>query len=404
MPYNVVFRGEFSPEYDIDEAKQKLATLFKLKPETVDRLFSAGQAVTLRKNVDSATAEKLRQTAARCGVIFELEPIEAPAEPPPTPAAAAPGAPMVTCPECGFAQSRASTCLQCGSFLIAPEESSRPTPIAKVTVPVSSAETASGSSKNLWKTARIGLLLLVLFIVGMNTVMTGRWTTDWDEPLWVGIYPINGEQSDYTATYIDSLDEEAFHPIVDFFAQQAEAHGLPLVEPFTIRLAPPVGALPPTPPSSRNPLAAIWWSLKMRLWVFRNDTFTDGPSPEIKIFTVYHDARSGRALENSLGLRKGLFGVVHAYADHRLAPKNQVVIAHEILHTVGASDKYDRSTRQPIFPDGYAYPDRQPLYPQQVAEIMGSRIPLSQTKATMPPNLNFTVIGKKTAREIKWVD
>jgi len=54
-------------------------------------------------------------------------------------------------------------------------------------------------------------------------------------------------------------------------------------------------------------------------------------------------------------------------------------------------------------PDGYADPDRQPLYPQPYAEIMGSRIPLSKTQSSMPPNLNYTVIGKKTAREIKWI-
>jgi hypothetical protein len=239
--------------------------------------------------------------------------------------------------------------------------------------------------------------------LNMNTFMTGRWTTDWDEPLWVGIYPINGDRNDHVAAYITNLDDSFFRPIVDFFAEEAETHGLPLMEPFSLHLAPPVEALPPPPPQGRNPLATIWWSLKMRLWVFQNDTFTAGPSPEIKIFIVYHDPRSGRALDNSLGLRKGLFGVVHAYADYRLAPKNHVVIAHEILHTVGATDKYDRATRQPIFPEGYAYPDRKPLYPQQVAEIMGGRIPVSKTSATMPPNLSFTIIGQETAREIKWI-
>jgi hypothetical protein len=80
------------------------------------------------------------------------------------------------------------------------------------------------------------------------------------------------------------------------------------------------------------------------------------------------------------------------------------VIAHEILHTLGASDKYDMATQQPIFPDGYANPDRLPPYPQQSAEIMGSRIPQSKTESAMPPNLNYTVIGQKTANEIKWVN
>jgi hypothetical protein len=404
MQYDVVFHGEYSPEYDIDEAKQKLAKIFKLKPATVDRLF-IGQSVTIRKDVDEVTARKYQKAAADCGVIFELVPIDEGTQAAPSHAAAAArDATMVICPNCGYGQSRSTTCLQCGDFLIKPEETaSRPAPIPKVTVAVSTAESASGSSRNLWKTTRIGLLLLVLFIVGMNTFMTGRWTTDWDEPLWVGIYPINGDQQENIARYIDNLTEEQFRPIVDFFNKEAEAHGLPLAEPFTIRLAPVVEELPPAPPSGRNPLAVIWWSLKMRFWVHQHDTFTAGPSPDIKIFAVYHDARRSNPLENSLGLRKGLFGIVHAYADSRLEPKNQVVVAHEILHTVGARDKYDMATQQPIFPDGYADPDRQPLYPQPFAEIMGSRIPLSKTQSKMPPSLKYTVIGKKTAREIKWI-
>ena len=404
MQYNVVFHGEFSPEYDMNDAKQRLAKIFKLKPETVEKFFS-GQSVTIRKDVDEVTAKKYQKAAAGCGVIFELEPVGEKTEVASSQRAAVRDATMVICPNCGYSQSRSTTCLQCGDFLIKPEDTvSRPAPIPKVTVAVSKPESASGSSGNLWKTARISLLLLVLFIVGMNTFMTGRWTTDWDEPLWVGIYPINGDQQENISQYIDSLSEETFRPIVAFFNEEAEAHGLPLAEPFTIRLAPAVNELPPAPPSGRNPLAVMWWSLKMRLWVHQNDTFTAGPSPDIKIFTIYHDARSNNPLENSLGLRKGLFGVVHAYADYRLEPKNQVVIAHEILHTVGARDKYDMQTQQPTFPDGYADPDRQPLYPQPFAEIMGSRIPVSKTQSEMPPNLKFTLVGKKTASEIKWIN
>lgn len=407
MLYNVVFHGEFSPEYDINEAKKKLAAMFKLKPQAADTLFS-GQTVTLRKNVDEVTARKYQKAAASCGVVFELEPVgeahhtgEAPGAAPTT---ARSGVALVKCPSCGFEQSRSTTCIQCGAFLIEPEDKPRQAPIARVTVPVSSADSASGSSRNIWKTARISILLLVLFIVGMNTFMTGRWTTDWDEPLWVGIYPINGDQKNHIDQYIQRLDEDTFFDLGDFFVQEAEAHGLPLAEPFTIRLAPAVAEMPPAPPKGPNPLAVIWWSLKMRLWVHQNDSFSEGPSPDIKIFVIYHDARVPNPLENSLGIRKGLFGVVHAYADYRLESKNQVVIAHEILHTVGARDKYDMATRQPSFPEGYANPDRQPLYPQQVAEIMGSRIPLSKTESQMPPNLNYTVIGKKTAREIKWIN
>jgi hypothetical protein len=78
-------------------------------------------------------------------------------------------------------------------------------------------------------------------------------------------------------------------------------------------------------------------------------------------------------------------------------------MAHEILHTVGATDKYDLTTHQPVYPDGFADPDLDPRYPQDYAEIMGSRIPETPTNSIMPRNLNATVIGYVTAREISWI-
>jgi hypothetical protein len=70
---------------------------------------------------------------------------------------------------------------------------------------------------------------------------------------------------------------------------------------------------------------------------------------------------------------------------------------------LGASDKYDPTTRQPVFPDGFADPEQAPRYPQQLAEIMAGRIPQTENDAMMPPSLDFTLIGEKTAREIKWI-
>ena len=57
---------------------------------------------------------------------------------------------------------------------------------------------------------------------------------------------------------------------------------------------------------------------------------------------------------DSHGMQKGLVGVVHAFADRRHEGANDIVIAHELLHTVGASDKYDLATGAPRYPIGYA--------------------------------------------------
>jgi hypothetical protein len=406
MRYKVVFHGDLAPGTEIEVAKAKLAERFKLKPESVAALF-CGRSVTVRKDVDQATAQTLQRRAAECGVIFKRQAINASAQRSLSAANAAgveDAANQVTCDHCGLSQRRSTTCLQCGEFLIRVQKTAVQEPPIPIAEPVRTTVKDPGRSKKIWRTARISVLLLILLVVGLDTVMTGRWTTDWDDPLWVGIYPINGDHQEQIDDYIDGLEEDAFLPIAEYFSEEAQAYGLDLSEPFSIRLAPPVDELPPPPPQGSNPLAIMWWSLKMRLWVYQHDTFTDGPSPEIKIYLIYHDAQTQTPLENSLGMRKGQFGVVHAYAKYRLERKNHVVIAHEILHTVGATDKYDPQTHQPLVPDGLAEPDKQPLYPQRLAEIMGSRIPLSESRFKMPPSLSHTVIGEQTAQEIKWVE
>jgi hypothetical protein len=95
--------------------------------------------------------------------------------------------------------------------------------------------------------------------------------------------------------------------------------------------------------------------------------------------------------------------VVHAFASPRLGGQNQVVMVHELLHTLGASDKYDPATERPLYPDGFVDPQQQPLYPQYRAEVMAGSIPLSETRWEMARNLNEVEIGFKTAQEIKWI-
>ena len=403
--FNVVFRGEFLLGYDVDEAKDKLAGVFKLNESKLDALF-AGEPITVTKGVNQIKGKQIVEAAAGCGVVFELEPCDQTQGPSAAMPSGRDAPPVtrneVTCPECGTRQGRAATCLRCGAFLIEKETPARTARVETVSVEVSSSAGPQAASGGVFKSIRIFVLLIILLAVGLNTFLSGIHATSWDHTLWVGVYPINADGSDAVDQYIARLDEDTFLPIADYFAAEAERHGLSLSDPVKMLLAPEVKSLPPIPPKSGNPLAVMWWSLKMRVWVYRSDTFAESPSPEVKIFVLYHPRGEEERLENSLGIRKGMFGVVHAYADYGLQPKNHVVITHEILHTLGASDKYDAATQLPRFPDGFADPEQSPLYPQQLAELMGGQIPQSEDQANMPPTLDFTIIGDKTAREIKW--
>jgi hypothetical protein len=254
----------------------------------------------------------------------------------------------------------------------------------------------------MFRKLRISLLLYVLVMVAMTTWSARARNTDWNDPLWVVVYPINGEQSESIADYIRSLSEDEFRPIESMMAEQAERWGVRLNKPIDIKFAPVVESIPPAPPTSSNPLKVAFWSLQLRWWAWRNDTF-DGPS-DVQLFAVYYDPEKHATLAHSLGLQKGFLGVVNGFGKPSYVGRNNVVLAHEMLHTLGASDKYDPRNNQAIFPEGFAEPDSPSQYPQKLAEIMAGRIPISNTESKMPKKLSQTVVGKKTAREIGWIE
>ncbi|MEJ2115865.1 MAG: hypothetical protein P8X88_07445, partial [Gammaproteobacteria bacterium] len=49
----------------------------------------------------------------------------------------------------------------------------------------------------------------------------------------------------------------------------------------------------------------------------------------VRIFVLYHDGKVHQKLEHSLGIQKGLLGIVHAFASNEQTKQNNIVIAHE---------------------------------------------------------------------------
>ena len=158
---------------------------------------------------------------------------------------------------------------------------------------------------------------------------------------------------------------------------------------------------PPELGQDPGALGVMWWSLKMRWWAGKVTDGQDSPDPDVRIFVRYHAPQNDFVLDNSVGLQKGMVGIVNAYAGRRHAGANNVIIAHEFLHTLGATDKYNPGNGLPSFPDGYAEPGKKPRYPQRFAEIMGGRIAISDAAAMIPKSLKFVVIGEQTATEIQ---
>lgn len=252
------------------------------------------------------------------------------------------------------------------------------------------------------KKIRIATLLFILFLVGADSYLTQRRLTGWEQPLAVVIYPINGDSSPASSDYIARLRRDDLTGIGHFLEGEGQRYRQKAIPPVLLDIAPEVTQLPPEPPFGAGTLSIMWWSLQLRYWAWKNDT--NGGSPgNIKVFVLYHDPAARKQLNHSLGLKEGHICLVNAFAARSLSARNNVVITHEILHTLGATDKYDQRSLLPLFPEGYADPDLLPLLPQQYAEIMGGAIPLSTAEARMPEGLAVTVVGEVTAREIGWL-
>ena len=254
----------------------------------------------------------------------------------------------------------------------------------------------------MFKAFRIVILLLILATVAQTAWLARSRATAWKDTLHVAIYPIAADGSANTQRYVAALKPEAFRSIDGFFDDEAKRHGLSMLRPVSTHLAAPLTEAPPQPPRNGNALQAIMWSLKMRWWAWRHDHI-DGPKPAVRLFVLFHDPDISPRIAHSAGIESGLIGIINVFAAREMAGSNAVIVAHELLHTLGATDKYDPATNLPSFPDGYAEPDRQPRHPQEFAEIMGGRIPLSASEAEIPRNLDQTLVGALTAREIRWV-
>jgi hypothetical protein len=254
----------------------------------------------------------------------------------------------------------------------------------------------------MWRNVRIAILLLVLAIAAYSNWYDRLSTTDWDETLWVGVFPIDADGNLGTANWLARLGQDDVTAIETFLNAEAHRHGVSIDRPVRIDLYPQVAEKPPQINPDSSALSRVAASLRLRLYARRNSHPPGRAPPQIRVFVLFHDPTYTQAVPHSVGLQKGLVGVVHAFADDEMTPTNNVVIAHEILHTLGATDKYDPATLEPVYPIGYAEPDRQPLVPQALAEIMAGRYVAAPGKFEMPDSLRGVRVGPATALEIHW--
>ena len=252
-----------------------------------------------------------------------------------------------------------------------------------------------------FKTLRIAILVFILAYVAADRLLSDARVTHWKSPLRVVIYPINADASPAAEAYIKSLSTHQFDDIATNLEREAQRYGLTLSSPIQINISAPIKSRPPLPPKKASTLSIMRWSLSLRFWAWKEDNYPC-ITPQIRLYALYFNPKKTKQLSHSTGLKNGKLALIKLFANQRNAKRNNVVILHELLHTLGASDKYNLNTGFPDYPEGYAEPKRKPLYPQRYAEIMGGKVPIEPNQTKMPDSLTKTMIGSKTAKEIGW--
>ncbi len=254
-----------------------------------------------------------------------------------------------------------------------------------------------------WATARKFILASTLVITLLVSAIQMLYSRNWGVSLPVIVYPIAATDDPSIHRYIDNLSQRDFDIIDTWMSREAARYKVPNPTPTAVSLGPRLDTLPPAFPQSEHLAWLILWQLRMRVWAAFNAPGTFWSWRTVRMYLVLHRPEDKQVLPHSLGLQKGLIGLVHGFADDRQTAQNTVVVAHELLHTVGASDKYDY-IGNPVFPHGYASPNRKPLHPQRSAEIMAGRIAISPFSSVMAHSLRSSRIGPTTAREINWIE
>ena len=80
------------------------------------------------------------------------------------------------------------------------------------------------------------------------------------------------------------------------------------------------------PGSDGNILSNIYWSIAFRIWSNWTQINSNTPGADINLYVVYFDPLKYSVVDYSVGLQKGMVGLINAYANATYQGSNNVII------------------------------------------------------------------------------
>lgn len=252
---------------------------------------------------------------------------------------------------------------------------------------------------------RVAILLTVLASVllwAWADVRSRRARNEWDHTLYIAIAVVRLEHVDDAAI---AAMRARLPALEDRLAAELARHRPGAPRPFRFSLVTPVDATSPPPlPLGDGPIDAVRHSLALSSYLRDIDTragIESGVFDSRIYVAVRRPRQSERTLVEGRSEQGGRVGLVEVELDAESGDLPLIVVAHELLHTLGATDKYDETGRT-IVPLGLAEPERLPLFPQRFAEIMARNRPVSAGTERVPESFDEMAVGPRTATEIGW--
>ncbi|MBF5042426.1 hypothetical protein FGE12_08440 [Aggregicoccus sp. 17bor-14] len=253
-----------------------------------------------------------------------------------------------------------------------------------------------------FKALRVAVLLGVLCVAAgwAFSVQRGRDArTAWVRPLRVAVVLV-GEDTRGSRALADSAPE-----LEDWFARELRRYRPEGLErPVQLQVFGPVVAGTPLP----WPAEDGGWLARLRYARALDAALAPvnaavGLTPrgyDARLYAVVEPGGAGSFAEG-IGAAGGELGLVRVRVDGADATLALTALAHELLHCLGATDKYDAGGHARL-PEGLAEPER--ALPQRRAEVMVGEVPLAAGSGRLPESLEEVSVGPVTAREVHWSD
>ena len=165
----------------------------------------------------------------------------------------------------------------------------------------------------------------------------------------------------------------------------------------------PAQALPA--PAGTSVLDRLTFRIALLRYLHAVDAALDLPSDRFdeRMYVLAKPPTTERAprFVEGIGEAGGEFGVISVDLDLGMVEQAWIAVIHEVLHTLGANDKFDDEGHA-LVPEGLVEPRKVPPYPQRFAEIMVGELPLAPATGRLATGLSEVAVGALTAREIGW--